>query len=128
ITRNANALFRSGQSAEHYGNIGRAIKAYRKLVRRYPHSNHAADSLFRAAQLSEAKGDVLPAASLYRALMENYPQTPHFQEAIEAQFRIGELYLHGKKKKVLGMPLVTSMDDAVEIFAAIVRSAPYGRY
>lgn len=32
------------------------------------------------------------------------------------------------KKKILGMPLVASLDDAVELFAAIVRSAPYGRY
>ena len=128
INGNANELFEIAQTAEHNGNRGRAIKAYRKLAKRYPHSTRAAGALFRAAQLTEESGDVLKAAALYRGLMETYPQTPHFQEAIEAQFRIGELYLHGKKVKILGLPLLTSMDDAVEIFAAIVRSAPYGRY
>src|SRR5204862_2890540 len=94
INGNANQLFDIAQTAEHNGNRGRAIKAYRKLVKRYPHSNLAADSLFRAAQLTEESGDVLSAAYLYRSLMETYPQPPHFQEAIEAQFRIGELYSH----------------------------------
>jgi outer membrane protein assembly factor BamD len=60
--------------------------------------------------------------------VERYPNSPHFDEAIEAQFRIGEMYLSGKKIKLLGIPLVTSMDRAVEIFAAIVRTAPFGRY
>ena len=36
--------------------------------------------------------------------MEKYPGSPHFEEAIEAQFRIGEIYLNGKKLKVLGIP------------------------
>src|SRR2546423_9916253 len=128
ISGNANELFNVAQTAEQNGSRGRAIKAYRKLVKRYPHSTLAAGALFRAAQLTEESGNALRAATLYKALMENYPQTPHFQEAIEAQFRIGEMYLHGKKMKIFGVPLVTSMDNAIEIFAAIVRSAPYGRY
>ena len=71
---------------------------------------------------------MIKAAGIYRGLMETYPQTPHFAEAIESQFRIGEVLLAKKKKKVLGVPVSSTMDDAVEIFAAIVRSAPYGRY
>src|SRR5437868_14185381 len=38
------------------------------------------------------------------------------------------MYLGGKKLKVLGIPLLTSMDRAVNIFAAVVRTAPYGKY
>jgi outer membrane protein assembly factor BamD len=61
-------------------------------------------------------------------LVEKYPSSPHFDEAIEAQFRIGEMYLGGKKKKVLGIPFGNSLDNAVVIFAAVVRTAPYGKY
>jgi outer membrane protein assembly factor BamD len=128
INGNAIELFEIAQTAERNGNQKRAIKAYLKLVKRYPRSIMAADSLFRAAQLAEGNRDLLKAAGYYRQLMENYPKTPHFEAAIESQFRIGELYLHGKKVKLLGVPVVASMDDAVEIFAAIVRSAPYGNY
>jgi outer membrane protein assembly factor BamD len=125
---NAQELFSIGQSAENNGNRGRAMKAYRRLVKRYPHSSVAAGAQYRLAQLQEEAGDYLHAADSYRFLVERYPQSPNFNEALEAQFRIGEMYLAGKKLKILGIPLVTSMDRAVEIFAAIVRTAPFGKY
>jgi outer membrane assembly lipoprotein YfiO len=38
------------------------------------------------------------------------------------------MYLAGKKLKLLGIPFATSMDRAVDIFAAVIRTAPYGKY
>jgi outer membrane protein assembly factor BamD len=128
ISGKAEQLFAIGQAAERDGNRKRAIKAYTTLVKKYAHSTLASGALFRAAKLTEDGGDLVKAARLYRALMEFYPNTEHFTEAIEAQFRIGELYVNGKKLKLFGVPVGASMDTAVEIFAAIVRSAPYGRY
>ncbi len=78
--------------------------------------------------LQEKAGDYLKAAAAYRVLVEQYPKDPHFDEAIEAQFRIGEMYLAGKKMKILGIPVKASMDHAIEIFNAIVKTAPYGKY
>src|SRR5207237_2205634 len=121
-------LYQIGQSAEKQGNVKRAIHAYKDIVRRYPKDALASSALYRAAQLQEQLHDYLPAADSYRQLVERYPASPHFDEAIEAQFRIGEIYLSGKKIKLLGIPIATSMDRAVEIFAAIVRTAPFGRY
>ena len=60
--------------------------------------------------------------------MERYASSPHFDDAIEGQFRVGEVYLNGKKLKVLGIPLASALDRAVTIFANVVRTAPYGRY
>ncbi len=128
ISGNAEQLFAKAQAAEKAGNLSRAIKTYRTLIKRHPQSTLASGALFRYSKLLEEKGDLVKAARSYRALMEYYPKTEHFAEAIEAQFRIGELYVNGKKIKILGLALATSMDTAVEIFAAIVRSAPYGRY
>jgi outer membrane protein assembly factor BamD len=128
IIGNADELFRQAQAAQLHGDRTRAIKIYKKLVKKYPRSNHAAEATFLAANLTEETGDFLKAAAIYRGLMEAYPQSQHFGEAIESQFRIGELFLNGKKKKILGIPIGSTLDYAVEIFAAIVRSAPYGRY
>ena len=44
------------------------------------------------------------------------------------KIRIGEMYLTGKKKKILGISLGKSLDRAVTIFANIVRTAPFGKY
>jgi outer membrane protein assembly factor BamD len=128
LNGNAAELFEIGQKAEKEGNPKRAIRAYRTLVRRYSRDALAAGAAFRGAVLYEQTRQFLEAAGTYRTVVTNYPTSPHFNEAIEGQFRIGEMYLAGKKLKLLGIPLATSMDRAVEIFAAVIRTAPYGKY
>src|SRR5206468_3753407 len=128
LNGNAAELFEIGQKAEKEGNPKRAIRAYRQLVRQHPRDALAAGAAFRTAVLMEQVHDYLMAAGAYRVVVTTYPTSPHFLEAIEAQFRIGEMYLAGKKLKVLGIPMATSMDRAVEIFAAVIRTAPYGKY
>jgi outer membrane protein assembly factor BamD len=80
------------------------------------------------AELQDQTRDYLGAAQAYRLVVERYPTSPHFEEAIEGQFRIGEMYLNGKKIKVLGISVANALDRAVDIFAAVVRTAPYGKY
>jgi outer membrane protein assembly factor BamD len=128
ISGNAAELFQIAQTAEKEGDIKRAIKAYRSLVKRHPKDALAPGALYRAAQLYEQEHEYLKAAESFVKLVEKYPSSPHFDEAIEAQFRIGEMYLGGKKKRVLGIPFGNSLDNAVTIFAAVVRTAPYGKY
>src|SRR5204862_5966902 len=128
ISGNAAELFQIGQTAEKEGNTKRAIKAYKSLVKRHPRDTLAAGALFRAAELQEQSHDYLRAAESFRQLVEKYPGSPHFDEAIEGQFRIGEVYLAGKKLRLLGIPVASSLERAVAIFASVVRTAPYGKY
>jgi outer membrane protein assembly factor BamD len=128
LSGSAQHLFDIAQEAERHGNVKRAISAYRSLVRHHPHDALAPGAVYRGSQLLEQEHKYLDAATFYRGLVEHYPTSPHFNDAIEAQFRIGELYLQGKKQKVLGVPLGSPLDRAIEIFAAIVRTAPYGKY
>src|SRR6266581_4916719 len=128
ISGNAAELFQTGQTAEKEGNTKRAIKAYKSLVKRNPKDALAAGALFRAAELEEQRHDYLRAAQSFRQLVEKYPSSPNFDEAIEAQFRIGEIYLTGKKLRILGIPVTNSLERAVTIFASVVRTAPYGKY
>jgi len=128
ISGNAAELFQIGQTAEKEGNTKRAIKAYKSLVKRHPRDTLAAGALFRAAELQEQSHDYLRAAESFRQLVEKYPGSPHFDEAIEGQFRIGEVYLAGKKLRLLGIPVASSLERAVTIFASVVRTAPYGKY
>jgi outer membrane protein assembly factor BamD len=128
VSGNAQRLYEIAQQAEKKGDKGHAIKAYALLLRKYPHDALAASVCYRAAQLMEETHDYIHAANTYRILVENFPNSPNFDAAIEAQFRIGEMYLSGKKVKLMGIPIAASMDRAVEIFAAIVRTAPFGRY
>jgi outer membrane protein assembly factor BamD len=121
-------LFQVGQAAEKEGDNKRAIRAYKSLVKRHPKDKVAADALYRAARLQEQLHLYFAAADSFGQLVEKYPGSPHFDEAIEAQFRIGEIYLNGKKLKFLGIPVASALDRAVSVFANVVRTAPYGKY
>src|SRR6266481_1884710 len=128
LSGNAAELYQIGQTAEKEGNPKRALRAYKSLIKHHPKDTLAPSALYRAAQLQEQLHDYTPAADSFRELVEKYPTSPYFEDAIEAQFRIGELYLNGKKLKVLGMSIASSLDRAVTIFANVVRTAPYGKY
>ena len=127
MSGNAQELFSKAQEAEKNGNISRAIKAYRTLVRRHPKDTLAPGSLYRMAQLQEQSRQYLKAAQSYDVLAEKFPKNERFDESIEALFRIGEMYLAGKKVKIFGIPFKASMDEAANIFTAIIRTAPYGK-
>jgi len=128
ISGNAQQLFSNAQAAENSGNTKRAIKIYSQLVRRHPKDTLAPGALYRMAQLQEQIRDYLKAAQSYAVLAEKFPKSERFDESIEALFRIGEMYLRGQKVKFLGIPIKASMDRALDIFTAIVRVAPYGKY
>src|SRR6267143_6122322 len=128
LTGDAVDLFQIGQTAEKEGDTKRAIRAYKSLVKRHPKDKVASEALYRAAQLQEQEHNFFAAADSFSQLVERYPGSPHFDEAIEAQFRIGEIYLNGKKLKFLGIPLASALDRAVTVFANVVRTAPYGKY
>src|SRR5216117_4024937 len=128
ISGNAAELYQIGQKAEQDGDKKRAIRDYKSLVKRHPKDALAPTALFRTAQLQEQTHQYTPAADSYLQLVEKYASSAHFDEAIEGQFRVGEIFLNGKKLKVLGIPIASALDRAVTIFANVVRTAPYGRY
>ena len=128
LSGDAAQLYQIAQTAEKEGNLKRAISVYRNLLKHHPKDALAPSALYRAAQLQEQLHNYTPAAQLYSELVERYPSSPNFDQAIEGQFRIGEVYLNGKKLRFLGIPLASALDRAVTIFANVVRTAPYGKY
>ncbi len=128
ISGTAQELNAKAEAAAKEGNLKTAVKIYSKILKRYRRDVLAPEASFRIGELQEQRHDYLRSAGAYRYLVENYPQSPHFDEAIEGQFRIGEMFLGGKKRKILGVPVSNMLDAAVEIFASVVRTAPYGKY
>ncbi len=128
VSGEAQELFAIGQKAEADGNYRRGVKAYEKLVRNHKRDVLAPEAAFQVGALQEKREQFLRAAKAFRVVVEQYPQSPRFDEAIEAQFRIGEMFLNGKRVKFMGIPMAKGLDRAMEIFAAIVRTAPYGKY
>ena len=116
MSGNAAELYQIGQKAEQDGDKKRAIGAYKSLVKRHPKDALAPTALYRAAQLQEQTRQYTPASDSYLQVVERYPSSPHFDDAVEGQFRVGEIYLNGKKLKVLGIPIASALDRAVTSF------------
>src|SRR6266508_5603116 len=121
ISGNAAEIYQTAQNAEKENNLKRAIRAYKTLVKRHPKDALAPNALFRAAQLQEQTHQYTPAAESYLQLVERYASSAHFDEAIEGQFRVGEIYLNGKKLKLWGFPITSALDRPETISAMVVR-------
>lgn len=121
-------LFEKAQAAERRGDLKGAIKAYRVIVKKHPRDALAAGACFRMGQLQEQTHQYILAAQSYAVLAEKYQKSDRFDEAIEALFRIGEMYLTGQKTKIFGIPIKSGLSQAVLIFSMIIRTAPYGKY
>ncbi len=108
--------------------LDEAADQFKHLLKKYPGSRIAPEAQYRLGVIQEEKGDYLKAFGAYKTLVESYPQSERVNEVIEREFRIGNLFLSGKKAKLMGMEILPSLSKAVEIFQHIVKQAPYGEW
>ena len=126
--KSAQGQFEIAQRMEAAGNTSSAIQAYRKVARRFPKSTYAANSLYKTALLLEKSGDMEGAYKAYVKLNKDYPRSNDFTASIEGQMRVGASYLEGRRQRLFGVPTLPSMNRAADIYAAIVKNAPYSKY
>lgn len=113
---------------EKKGDDQNAYKAYKGLVRRWPLSFFAPEAQYKIGWLEEQKGEFLQAFKSYQKMLEKYPSSNFFDQALEREFAIGNLYLAGEPQRLWKIPLGPSMEKTVEIYETIIKNAPYGKY
>jgi outer membrane protein assembly factor BamD len=120
--------FRHAESFEKKGKWERAAKEYKKLVKAYPTSPLAPQALRRGAEAYTNSGYYYEAFKSYQMIVEKYPSYSDIQGVVEEEFKIGKLFLSGKKRKlkIIKLALFPSMDIAIEIFQKVVENFPYG--
>ena len=110
------------------GDSQNAIKTYRYIARSAPKSAEAPAAQFGLAKQLKQSGSFESAFKEYQSLLQKYPQTKNFEEAVADQIDIANAYLKGKKVKFLGIPLASSMEKSEEMYAAILKVAPYSKH
>ncbi len=123
--KSAMLLYEEAQNKEQAGDIQKALDLYRKLIRQYPSSSIAPDAQYWVGHLMEEQGDYYRAFKEYQKVIENYPSYKKFNDILERQYQIGNLYLSGEKLKLMGFAILPAVDKSIEIFETIVRTAPY---
>lgn len=103
-------------------------KQLRALLKAFPGSRVAPDAQYRLGAVYEEMGDYHRAFRAYRDLLQRYPGSERMSEAVEREFRIGNLFLSGRRAKVMGLPILPSGPRAIEIFKHIIEAAPYSEF
>jgi outer membrane protein assembly factor BamD len=128
IESTASAQMSKAEQFESEGDTGRALGAYKGLVRKFPGSLTAPKAQLKVGQLLEGAGDAEAAFDAYGKYISKYPRGDDFDTAVGGQFRIAKLFLEGERKKVFGVKTFSSMERAQTMFEAVVKNAPFSKY
>lgn len=114
------------EQAFEQGRYDQAIKAAQRTVKVWPLSDYAPQAQYLTARCLEAKGKDEKAFKAYQGLLERYPKVEMYQEVLERQFEIANLYLSGKWFRLWGyIPAFPSMERTVKMYDALIKNGPY---
>jgi len=128
LAGSATEQMRLAESLEAKGDDSGAYKAYKALVKRYGLSLLAPKAQRKVGLLLQKNGDNNKAFEAYNTYLSKYPQGEDFDGVVEQMFTIAKGFLDGEKKKLLGVPVSSSMSRAQAMFESIVKSAPFSKY
>jgi outer membrane protein assembly factor BamD len=114
-----------GKEFEKVRNWNDAMASYRMLLTRWPTSIHAGEAQFRIGYCQEQQRDYYKAFLSYQRVADSYQGFDKFDELIQRQFKIGNLFLAGERVKFLFIKTFPSMDRAVEIYEKVIKNAPF---
>ncbi len=114
------------QEALDEGDIGRAIKAAKRVVARWPLSDYAPDAQYVLGRAYEEKGFYEKAFKTYQELIEKYPKSSQYQEVLERQFQIAGMFLDGRWFRLWNyIPTLPSMERTSKMYSQIVGNGPF---
>ncbi|MEO6788269.1 MAG: outer membrane protein assembly factor BamD [Chthoniobacteraceae bacterium] len=116
-----------GEALETEGRTEAALKVFHGIVKSGTLTAAAPKAQLHIGHILERKGKYPDAFKAYSAYTTKYPSGTDFDSVIQSQFDIAKMFLGGKKTKVLGIPVSPSYKRAEEMFAEIVKHAPFHR-
>lgn len=102
-----------------------AKQEFQKLIKAYPKSFEASESQYYLGLVEEQEGNLYEAYQAYQKVIDKYPFSERIQEANEREYKIGEAFMSGEKRKALGVALPVE-NPSIEIFSKVVENSTYG--
>lgn len=106
----------------------KATNEFEKLIKSYPKSKEAAEAQYYIGACLEDQGKLYDAFKAYQKVVEKYPFSERSFEVVDKQYKIGERMLEGEGKKSKFVSTVVGGGyEAIDIFRAVIKNAPYGK-
>ncbi|MFH0791129.1 MAG: riboflavin synthase [Candidatus Omnitrophota bacterium] len=102
-----------------------AKREFQRLIKSYPKSVEAAESQYYLGCLDEAQGNLYEAFLAYQKVVDKYPFSERIQEIIEREYKIGETFMSGEKRRAFGMTLPVE-NPSIEIFNKVIENSNFG--
>ena len=119
-------LFEAASAKLDAGNHRSAEKDFKKLIKDYPESPHREEAIWlRGGSLFERK-EYYKAYEQYEDLITQYAGSIHYRDALLKEIEIAELFLGPVRRRILGIPLLSGEDEAIEILRRVYEHQPAG--
>jgi len=102
-----------------------AKREFKKLLKHYPKSFEAAESQYYLGLIEDAQGNLYEAYQAYQKVIDKYPFSERIPQIIEREYKIGEAFMSGQKRKAMGLPLPVE-NPSIEIFNKVIENSTYG--
>ena len=106
-------------------NYEEAKREFKKVLKSFPKSFEASESQYYLGLIEEAQGNLYEAYLAYQKVIDKYPFSERIKDIIEAEYKIAERFMQGKKRKALGLSLPVE-NPAIEIFTKVIENSAYG--
>lgn len=102
-----------------------AKREFQKLLKAYPKSFEASESQYYFGLIEESQGNLYEAFKAYQRVIDKYPFSERIKEIIEREYKIGEAFMSGEKRKAMGITLPVE-NPSIEIFTKVIENSTYG--
>lgn len=125
----ATEMMNKARAAEERGRNGSALRAYKKISKKFPNSLFSPEALYRQGQLRLKRREYYKAFESFQSVMSLYPNYGRFNEVLAIQFSIGEDLMNGARNHYWGwFPSFKSRERAITFFEWVSANAPYSDY
>ncbi|MCK9604588.1 MAG: tetratricopeptide repeat protein [Candidatus Omnitrophica bacterium] len=102
-----------------------AKREFLKTLKAYPKSFEASESQYYLGLVEEEEGNLYEAFKAYQRVIDKYPFSERIKEINEREYKIGEKFMSGEKRKAMGVALPVE-NPAIEIFTKVIENSTYG--
>jgi outer membrane protein assembly factor BamD len=114
------------QEAFDAGQLKLATRAAKRVTDVWPLSDFAPRAQYIVGRAYEGRGRADRGFKAYQQLIERYPKLENYEEVLQRQFDIANLYLNGKWFYLWGViPAGPDRDKTVDMYEKIIRNGPY---
>ncbi|MDD2763881.1 MAG: outer membrane protein assembly factor BamD [Opitutaceae bacterium] len=122
-------LMNKARAAEDRGSYGTALRAYKKVTRRYPNSIYAPEAFYHTGYILLARHQYLKAFAAFQEIVTRYPTTSRFNQVVGEQYRIASALLDGARNRSRAfLPGFKNREASIGLFGQVIANAPYSEY